>query len=50
MSGVVKGDANRVEDTKSSVSIAFLIKFLLQMCPVHEAIVCQNVQSVRIYL
>ena len=25
MSGVVKGDANRVEDTKSSVGIAFLI-------------------------
>ena len=25
MPGVVKGDANRVEDTKSSVSIAFLI-------------------------
>ena len=25
MSGVVKGDANRGEDTKSSVSIGFLI-------------------------
>ena len=25
MSGVVKGDANRGEDTKPSVSIAFLI-------------------------